>query len=215
MTRTIIKPIAAVVTSAILISGFAPTAVAATEIDQARAAITAITAAQQDKAQQLLDTLRQATTTERVDALAEQAAAAGDTATVTALADAKAGLSTVATQDIDLIAAFKELLKFLQPVLVAALRYGGPIAAGILEIIGAGLTLIPEVGGAINDLIFKPIASLIKEWAPKLADFIESIKIEGVPQDEAAARIADHLHTVEGLSVQTATALGKGLAANL
>ncbi|ONI77118.1 hypothetical protein ALI144C_34075 [Actinosynnema sp. ALI-1.44] len=211
-SRAIVKPVAAVVTSAILVAGFAPTAVAASEADRIQASISAT---QQDSAQRLLDTLRQATTPERVDALTAQAAAAGDTALAAELTAVKDAAARVSTQDIDLIGAAKELLKFLQPVLVAALRYGGPIAAGILEIIGSGLTLIPEVGSAINDLIFKPIAGLIKEWAPKLADFIEGIEIESVTKDQAAALIADHLHTVEGLPVEAATFLGKGLAVNL
>ncbi|ALG06608.1 hypothetical protein [Kibdelosporangium phytohabitans] len=211
-SRTIIKPIAAVVTSAILVAGFAPTAVAAAEADRVHATISA---QQEDAAQRLLTTLRQAIAPERVDALAAQVTAAGDTALAAQLAAVKDAAGRVSTQDIDLVAAVKELLRFLQPVLVAALRYGGPIAAGILEIIGSGLTLIPEVGGAINDLIFKPIAALIKEWAPKLADFIEGIEIESLSADEVAALIADHLHTVEGLPAEAASFLGKGLAVNL
>ncbi|MFC0114387.1 hypothetical protein [Kibdelosporangium aridum] len=209
--RSILKPVATLVTSAVLLTGFAPTALAATEGTKTSAAITA----QQEN---LLVTLRQAVTTEQIEALTAQAAAAGDTATVTRLNDAKATLSQMSIEDIgdiDWIEAFKLAFKVLQPFAVAALRYGGPVASAIIEYIGEALSRFPEWGEPLNELFFKPIAGLIRVWAPRLADLIESIKIDNVPPDEAIARVTDHLRTEKGLSEAAATVLSKGLIANV
>ncbi|RSM87017.1 hypothetical protein DMH04_12340 [Kibdelosporangium aridum] len=209
--RSLLKPVAALVTSAVLVTGFAPTALAVTEADRASAAITA----QQEN---LLATLRNAVTPEQIDALAAQAAAAGDTTTVAQLTDAKAVLSTVSVEgieDIDWIEAFKLAFKVLQPFAVAALRYGGPIASAFIEYVGEALSRFPQIGEPLNEYFFKPIAGLIRVWAPRLADLIESIKIDNVPRDEAIARVAEHLRTEKGLSDAAATVLSKGLVANV
>ncbi|MCE7008571.1 hypothetical protein LWC34_38025 [Kibdelosporangium philippinense] len=195
--RTFLKPVATVVIAAVLATGAAPTAMAD----------------QQDNV--LVTTLRQAVTPEQIDALATKAAAAGDTATVARLAGAKAALSTQDIQDIDWIEAFKLAFKVLQPFAVAALRYGGPIASGIIEYVGEALKQFPQLGEPLNELFFKPIAGLIRVWAPRLADLIESIKIDNVPHDQAVARVADHLQKEKGLSAEAATVLSKGLIANV
>jgi hypothetical protein len=194
--RSFLKPVATVVTSAVLVTGFAPTALAATEADQARAAITA---QQQDAAQRLLATLRQL----------------GAAPTVAQLTEAEAALAQVSTEDIDWVEAFKIAFKVLQPFAVAALRYGGPVASAIIEFAGQVVARFPQLGEPLNELFFKPIAALVREWAPRLADLIESIKIDGVPRDKATVLVADHLRTVEGLSVEASAVLSKGLVANL
>ncbi|MFD1051882.1 hypothetical protein ACFQ1S_43145, partial [Kibdelosporangium lantanae] len=55
--RAFLKPATVVVTAAVLVSGFAPTALATTETHHARAVVTT---QQQDTAERLLATLRQA-----------------------------------------------------------------------------------------------------------------------------------------------------------
>jgi len=197
--RSFAKPTTVVVTAAILASGFAPTALAATEADHAR---TATTAQQQDAAQRLLATLRQATISDPTTAVAR-------------LNDAKATLSRLSVEDIDWVEAFKVAFKVLQPFAVAALRYGGPVASAIIEFVGQAVARFPQVGEPLNEYFFKPIAGLVRVWAPRLADIIESIKIDNASPAEITARIADHLRTVENLSVEASDVLAKGLVANL
>lgn len=200
-SRSFVKPATVVVTAAVLASGFAPTALAVTEADQARTAITA----QQDAADRLLATLRQATVPEL----------AGDPAAVARLNEARAMLPKLSIEDIDWVEAFKIAFKVLQPFAVAALRYGGPVASAIIEFAGQAVARFPHIGEPANELFFKPIAALVREWAPRLADLIESIKIDNVPREEATARIAGHLQQVEHLSTEASAVLAKGLVANL
>lgn len=197
--RTFVKPATVMVTAAILVSGFAPTAVAATEADQARAAITT---RQQDAAQRLLATLR-------------EAAAADPATAVSRLNDARAMLSRLSIEDIDWVEAFKIAFRVLQPFAVAALRYGGPVASSIIEFVGQAVARFPRIGEPLNEYFFKPIAGVVRVWAPRLADLIESIKIEDVSRAEATERIANHLRTVENLSAEASDVLAKGLVANI
>ncbi|GAB3892748.1 hypothetical protein GCM10029964_068110 [Kibdelosporangium lantanae] len=197
--RAFLKPATVVVTAAVLVSGFAPTALATTETHHARAVVTT---QQQDTAERLLATLRQAVTADPATAVAR-------------LADARALLARASIEDIDWVEAFKVAFKVLQPFAVAALRYGGPVASGIIEFAGQAVARFPQVGEPLDEYFFKPIAGLVRVWAPRLADIIESIKIGDVPRAEATARIADHLRKVENLSAEAADVLAKGLVANL
>ncbi|ALG06607.1 hypothetical protein [Kibdelosporangium phytohabitans] len=211
-SRSVLKPIAVVVTSAVLVSGFAPAALAAGEAGQVRATVTA---EQQDAAYSMLSTLRQSVSAEQVDVLTRKAAEAGDTALVAQLDESKALLTQVSTRDIgfDLVEAFKVAFKILQPFAVAALRFLGPAAGGLLETIGLGLSVVlPQLGDALNDLILWPIAQLLREALPTLADILERIKVDSAAPEEAVSRIADHLKSVAGLSDTAAGALGKALA---
>ena len=200
------RPIAVVLTTGILALGLGQPALAATG---APAAVS--TPAQQATA---LAALQKLVTPANVDALI----AAGDAETARQLAPVKAALAqgdvTPAQGGIDLIGALKGLLKFAQPIIVQALRVGGPIAAGVLETIGDLVAAIPGVGlgGPITQAVLKPIALLIRAGAPALADLIEGIKIDGVGTDQARAVITEHLRQAEGLPEDSARVFGAVLA---
>ncbi|MFD1051362.1 hypothetical protein ACFQ1S_40385, partial [Kibdelosporangium lantanae] len=51
---------------------------------------------------------------------------------------ARALLARASIEDIDWVEAFKVAFKVLQPFAVAALRYGGPVASGIIEFADLG-----------------------------------------------------------------------------
>src|SRR5262249_49396274 len=151
------------------------TALAANEADHV------LTAQQPDAAQRLLATLRQAAAAGLVD----------QPAAVASLNEAKAILARASIADIDWVEAFKIAFKVLQPFAVAALRYGGPVASGIIEFAGQVVARFPQLGEPLNELFFKPIAALVRVWAPRLADLLESIHIGDLSRDEAAALVAD------------------------
>lgn len=193
------RPIAVVLASGIVALGFGQPATAATETTTSAVIAPAERAA-----------LQKIVTTANVDALI----AAGDATTAQQLAPVKAALANASAQDIDIIGALKKLAKFAQPIIVQALRVGGPVAAGVLETIGDLVAAIPGVGigGPITQAVLKPIALLIKTGAPALADLIESIKIEGVAKDEAREILTGHLRQTEGLPEDSAKAFGTALA---
>ncbi|QWF83873.1 hypothetical protein [Amycolatopsis sp. CA-230715] len=192
------RPIAVLLTSGIVTLGFGPAATAAAETPSAVIAPAERTA------------LQKIVTTANVDALI----AAGDATTAQQLAPIRAALADADAQDIDIIGALKKLAKFAQPIIVQALRVGGPVAASVLETIGNLVAAIPGVGigGPITQAVLKPIALLIKTGAPALADLIESIKIEGVAKDKAREILTDHLRQTEGLPEDSAKAFGAALA---
>ncbi|WP_158880737.1 hypothetical protein [Amycolatopsis anabasis] len=195
------KSIAVVTTAGILSLGFGPAATAAAESTQV--AITADEAAAKAALERIVNL-------PNIDALSAQVT--GDTAD--ALAEVRAALQSPSAQDIDLIGELKKLAKFAQPIIVAALRVGGPIVADVLDSIADLVAAIPgiDIGGPIVKAVLKPIALAIRVGAPALADLIEKIKIEGVPQAEAQRLITDHLRQDVGLSANSANALGSILA---
>ncbi|GAA1973548.1 hypothetical protein [Amycolatopsis minnesotensis] len=192
------RSIAVVLTSGIVALGFGQPAMAETEPAPAVVAPAAQTA------------LQKIVTTANVDALI----AAGDATTAQQLAPIKAALANPSAEDIDIIGALKKLAKFAQPIIVQALRVGGPVAAKVLETIGDLVAAIPGVGigGPITQAVLKPIALLIKAGAPALADLIEGIKIEGVAKDQAREIITGHLRQTDGLPEDSAKAFGAVLA---
>ncbi|MFE0020323.1 hypothetical protein [Amycolatopsis sp. NPDC059021] len=196
------RPIAVVLTAGIVALGITPVASAATGPESTSAVLAP---AQQETVRAAL---QKVVTTENVDALI----AAGDADTARQLAPVKAALA--GDGGIDIIGGLKELLKFAQPIIVQALRVGGPIAAGVLESIGDLVAAIPGVGigGPITQAVLKPIALLIKTGAPALADLIEGIKIEGVGKSQARQVITEHLRQVENLPEDSAKVFGAALA---
>ncbi|WP_020666288.1 hypothetical protein [Amycolatopsis nigrescens] len=192
------KPIAAVVTAGVFTAGFAPTTFAATG-NTATPTIASTTALAEAKSE--------------ITVLANRVAALGDTSSAQQLDRFTAALNDPAATDIDIIGELKKLAKFLQPIVVEALRVGGPIAADVLESIAKLVSSIPGVGigGPITEAVLKPIATLIRLGAPALADLIEKIEIEGVAKDDARQRFGTHLRG-EGLPADSADAFAAALA---
>ncbi|GAA1964299.1 hypothetical protein [Amycolatopsis minnesotensis] len=162
------RPLAVVLAAGIVALGYGHTAVAATGPETAPTASAPAARA----------ALQKVVTTANVDALI----AAGDATTARELGPVKAALANAGAQHIDIIGAPKELAKFAQPIIVQALRVGGPVAASVLETIGDPVAAIPGAssGGPSPQAVLKPIALLIRAGSPVLADLIEGIKIDGV-----------------------------------
>lgn len=102
--------------------------------------------------------------------LARRAQAAGDTATVRALTEGRVALA--GDGGIDIIGG---LIAVGKVVIVAGLRYGGPVAAAIVELLPALIGFIPGAAPFVPllETLAKPIADLIRVGAPKLADLLE------------------------------------------
>ncbi|GAA4543604.1 hypothetical protein [Amycolatopsis samaneae] len=194
------RSVAVVLAAGILSLGVVPVAAAApgTETTSAASQATARSA------------LEKVVTTANVDALI----AAGDAETARQLAPVKAALAAGDDGGIDIIGGLKDLLKFAQPIIVQALRVGGPIAATVLETIGDLVAAIPgvSIGGPITQAVLKPIALLIRAGAPVLADLIEGIRIEGTSKARARQIFTDHLRETEKLPEDSAKVFGAVLA---
>ncbi|ONI78962.1 hypothetical protein ALI144C_29955 [Actinosynnema sp. ALI-1.44] len=195
------KSVAAVLAAGVLTLGFGPAATASAEVP----------AASRAAAETKLAALRQIVTPENVDELLTRV---DDPATVKQLTDARAALDSPRAQDIDIIAEFKKFAKFAQPIIVAGIRYGGPIAAAFVAALPLIVPLIPGLNAfaPFVALLAPPIAFLIEKGAPILADFIESIEIEGVDEPQAKQMLTSHLRD-SGLPLASATMFGGVLAA--
>ncbi|SFP98695.1 hypothetical protein SAMN05421810_104112 [Amycolatopsis arida] len=193
---TVYKPVAVLLATSVLLVGGAqlasagtlpPSATTASDVDELAV----------DRA------LGSVVTVENVDGLLAAARANGDTETVHALDGVRAELVTVLSEkselggssvaNQDIIDTIKRIAKFAQPIVVAALRIGGPLAAQILDTIGNALRFIPGLGGVISSGVLKTVALGVREGAEALAALIESIKIEGLSQAEARDALAGQL----------------------
>nr|WP_042184528.1 hypothetical protein [Kibdelosporangium sp. MJ126-NF4]CEL16360.1 hypothetical protein [Kibdelosporangium sp. MJ126-NF4]CTQ94284.1 hypothetical protein [Kibdelosporangium sp. MJ126-NF4] len=198
------KVVAATVAASALTLGFGPAATASAEAPPATPAAVA-------QAETKLAVLRQIVTPANVDELLTRVK---DPATVQQLTEARDALAAPAAQDIDIIAELKKFAKFAQPIIVAGIRFGGPIAAAFVAALPVIVPLIPGLNAftPIVVLLAPPIAFLIEKGAPILADLIESIEIEGVDQAEAKQTLTNHLVS-SGLPAASATMFGGTLAA--
>ncbi|ALG05738.1 hypothetical protein [Kibdelosporangium phytohabitans] len=200
------KSVAAVLAAGVLTLGFGPAATASAEAP-------ATTRVSNDQAQTKLAALRQIVTTQNVDELLTRV---DDPATVKQLTAARAELAAQEgqrAQDIDVIAELKKFAKFAQPIIVAGIRYGGPVAAAFVAALPLIVPLIPSLNAfaPIVAILAPPIALLIGKGAPILADLIESIEIEGVDESTAKQTLASHLRD-SGLPPLSATMFGGVLA---